>query len=149
MDYCSGAAMIRMRTNKHFRATRFLGVVDDLQPIFCSVRIGIVAQRTGGGFKLKTLDYIFNRLPIAAIRGAIVGLPLTPGLDYLSFPSMRELAQGVAAAIDDIGRLNWMQQAAYEKCNTAFDWRDRGHTLRSAIEQAVNRRAAHARRAPP
>jgi glycosyltransferase involved in cell wall biosynthesis len=134
-------------TNR-FRATRFLGYVKDLEPIFRGVRIGIVAERTGGGFKLKTLDYVFNRVPIAAIRGGIAGLPLTPGLHYLSFESMRELAQGVAAMIDDIGRLNSLQQAAYEKCNTAFDWSDRGRTLRNAIQQAVSRqRAAHAGRA--
>jgi spore maturation protein CgeB len=74
-------------------------------------------------------------------------LPLTPGLHYLSFESMRELAQGVVAVIDDIERLNSMQKAAYEECDTAFDWSDRGRTLCNAIKQAVNRRcAAHARR---
>jgi len=131
-----------------FRATRFLGYVKELEPIFHGVRIGIVAERTGGGFKLKTLDYVFNRVPIAAIRGAIAGLPLTPGLHYLSFESMRELARGVAAVIDDTGQLNSLQQAAYEKCNAAFDWSDRGRTLCNAIRQAVSRqRAAHAGRA--
>jgi len=139
----------RLQARNRFRATRFLGYVKDLEPIFRGVRIGIVAERTGGGFKLKTLDYVFNRVPIAAIRGGIAGLPLTSGLHYLSFESMRELAQGIATAIDDIGRLNSLQQAAYEKCNTAFDWSDRGRTLCNAIQQAVNRqRAAHTRSAP-
>ena len=136
-----------LRTSSHYRATRFLGFIDDPEPIFRNVRIGIVAERTGGGFKHKSLDYIFNRVPIAAISGSIAGLPLTPGLDYLSFESMRELAQGVAAVIDDIERLNSMQQAAYEKCNAGFDWSDRGRTLCNAIQQAVNRQcAAHATR---
>ena len=135
-----------LQARNHFRATRFLGFVEDLEPIFRSVRIGIVAERTGGGFKLKTLDYIFNRVPIATIRGGIAGLPLTPGRDYLSFASVRELAQGVVAVIDDIQRLNSLQQAAYEKCKSGFDWSDRGRTLCSAIQKAVNRqRAAHAR----
>jgi polysaccharide biosynthesis protein PslH len=135
-----------LRARGHYRATRFLGFMDDLEPIFRNVRIGIVAERTGGGFKHKSLDYIFNRVPIAAISGSIAGLPLTPGLDYLSFESMRELVQGVAAVIDDIERLNSLQRAAYEKCNTGFDWSDRGRTLFNAIWQAVNRkRAAHAR----
>jgi hypothetical protein len=72
---------------------------------------------------------------------------MTPGLHYLSFQSMRELAQGVAAVIDDIERLNSLQRAAYEKYNTGFDWSDRGRTLCNAIQQAVNRQcAAHARR---
>jgi glycosyltransferase involved in cell wall biosynthesis len=136
-----------LRNKKHFRATRFQGFVGDLEPIFRSVRIGIVAERTGGGFKLKTLDYIFNRVPIAAIRGGIAGLPLTPGLHYLSFESMRELAQGVTAAIDDIEGLNSLQRAAYKKCEGGFDWSDRGRTLVDAIQQAVIRQcAAHARR---
>ena len=135
-----------LQARSHFRATRFLGFVEDLEPIFRSVRVGIVAERTGGGFKLKTLDYIFNRVPIATIRGGIAGLPLTPGLHYLSFASVRELVQGVVAVIDDIQRLNFLQQAAYEKCKSGFDWSDRGRTLCSAIQKAVNRqRAAHAR----
>ena len=130
----------RLQDKNHFRATRFPGFVEDLEPIFRSVRINIVAERTGRGFKLKTLDYIFNRVPIAAIKGSIAGLPLTPGLDYLSFESMRELAHGVARVIDDIERLNSLQQAAYEKCDTGFDWSDRGRTLSNAIRQAVNRK---------
>jgi hypothetical protein len=83
----------RLQDKNHCRATRFLGFVEDLEPILRSFRIGIVAERTGGGFKLKTLDYIFNRVPIAAMRSSIAGLPLTPGLDYLSFESMREPAR--------------------------------------------------------
>jgi polysaccharide biosynthesis protein PslH len=135
-----------LRAEGRFRATRFLGFVEDLEPIFRSVRIGVVAERTGGGFKLKTLDYIFNRVPIAAIRGGIAGLPLTPGLHYLSFESMQELAQGVATMIDDIERLNHLQQAAYEKCMTGFDWGERGRTLCGAIRQAaIQQRPAHPR----
>jgi polysaccharide biosynthesis protein PslH len=120
------------------QVTRFHGFVDNLGEFLASRRMGLVVEETGGGFKLKALDYIFNRVPIAAIRGSTVGLPLTQGLDYLSFPSMRELAQGVAAVIDDIERLNSMQRAAYEKCNAGFDWSCRGRTLYNAIQQAVN-----------
>jgi glycosyltransferase involved in cell wall biosynthesis len=124
-----------LRDKNHLRAIRFLGFVEDLGPIFRSIRIGIVAERTGGGFKLKTLDYIFNRVPIAAIGGSIAGLPLTAGLHYLSYASMRELAQGVSAEIDDIKRLNLLQSAAYEKCSTGFDWSDRGRMLWEAASQ--------------
>jgi polysaccharide biosynthesis protein PslH len=93
-------------------------------------RLGLVIEKTGGGFKLKTLDYIFNRVPMAAIKGNISGLPLTPGLHYLSFESMRELAQGVVAVIDDVERLNSMQQAAFEKCESGFE-RPRRYSLQS------------------
>jgi len=129
-----------LRAKNHFRAIRFLGFVEDLGPIFTSIRIGVVAERTGGGFKLKTLDYIFNRVPIAAIRGSIAGLPLTAGFHYLSFASMGELAQGVSAVIDDIERLNLLQSAAYEKCSTGFDWNDRGRMLCSAMWEAASQK---------
>ena len=88
--------------------------------------------------KLKTFDYIFNRAYIAVLRSGIAGLTL--GLHYLSFEAMREHAQDVAAVIDDIERLNSLQQAAYEKCESGFDWSDRGRSLYNAIRQAMNRR---------
>jgi polysaccharide biosynthesis protein PslH len=129
------------------KTTRFHGFVADLGKFLAARRVGLVVEQTGGGFKLKSLDYIFNRVPIASIRGSIAGLPLTPGLHYLSFESMRELAQGVVTIIDDIERLNRLQQAAYEKCNTSFDWNDRGQALRDAIRQAAEGQdAARARR---
>ena len=121
------------------QATRFHGFVDNLGEFLAARRMGLVIEETGGGFKNKALDYIFNRVPIAAIRGSMAGLPLTQGLDYLSFESMRELAQGVAAVIDDFERLNSLQQDAYEKCENGFDWSDRGRTLFDAIQQALNR----------
>src|SRR5205807_10506863 len=105
----------------------------DALPIFgeflAARRMGLVVEQTGGGFKLKTLDYIFNRVPIAAMKGSMAGLPLTPGLHYLSFDSMWKLAQGIVAVIDDIARLNSMQQAAYEQCVTVFYFSDLGRSL--------------------
>ena len=68
----------------------------------------------------------------------MAGLPLRAGLHYESFQSMRELAQGVAALIDDIERLNSLQRAAYESCDSGFDWSDRGRTLSDAMRQALS-----------
>jgi glycosyltransferase involved in cell wall biosynthesis len=134
-----GPDAFRKTWEAKLQATRFHGFVEDLGGFLAMRRMGLLVDETGGGFKNKALDYIFNRLPIAAIRGSMAGLPLTQGLDYLSFESMRELAQGVAAVIDDVERLNSVQQAAYEKCERGFDWSDRGRALFDAIQQAVNR----------
>jgi glycosyltransferase involved in cell wall biosynthesis len=124
------------------KATRFVGFVDNLGEFLSARRMGLVIEQIGGGFKLKTLDYIFNRVPIAAVKGSIAGLPLTPGTHYLHFESMLELAQGVAAVIDDDSRLNSLQHAAYEKCRTRFNWSDRGRALCDAFRQAINQRRA-------
>jgi glycosyltransferase involved in cell wall biosynthesis len=151
-----GPDSFRKAWEARVEATRFHGFVEDLGEFFAARRMGLVVEETGGGFKNKILDYIFNRVPIAAISGSMAGLPLTEGLDYLSFESMRELAQGVAAVIDDIERLNCMQQAAYEKCNTRFDWSERGRTLCNAMREATGRQrdaktrnwAAHSESSP-
>jgi polysaccharide biosynthesis protein PslH len=141
-----GPASFRQAWEARVKATRFHGFVDNLGEFLAARRMGLVVEQIGGGFKLKTLDYIFNRVPIAAIRGSVAGLPLAPGLHYLSFESMRDLARGVIAVIDDIERLNSLQQAAYEKCDTGFDWADRGRTLGNVIRQtATERHAAQAR----
>jgi hypothetical protein len=137
-----GPDSFRKAWEARVRATRFHGFVDNLGEFLAERRMGLVIEETGGGFKNKALDYIFNRVPIAAIRGSMNGLPLTERLHYLSFKSMRELALGVAAVIDDIERLNSLQQAAYEKCESGFDWPDRGRTLYDAMRQAINRRYA-------
>jgi glycosyltransferase involved in cell wall biosynthesis len=137
-----GPDSFRKAQGASVKATRFHGFVEDVGEFLAAQRFGLVIEKTGGGFKLKTLDYIFNGVPIAAIRGSISGLPLTPGLDYLSFESMRELGEGVVALIDDIERLNSMQQAAYKKCESGFDWSDRGRTLYDIIRQAASRQSA-------
>jgi hypothetical protein len=134
----------KLRAAGHLRATRFLGFVEDPEPIFGAARIGIIAERTGGGFKLKSLDFVFHRLPIAATYGSLSGLPLTPDIDYLSFASVSELAQGVVASIDDLDRLNALQNAAYEKCRAARNWAwdERGKTLLRAMQDALDNRAS-------
>jgi polysaccharide biosynthesis protein PslH len=128
---------VRRAWEGRVKATRFHGFVDHLEKFLAARRMGLVVEETGGGFKLKTLDYVFNRLPMAAIRGSMTGLPLTEGVDYLCFGSMPELANGVATAIDDIERLNSMQHAAYKNCERRFDWSDRGKILCDVIRQAV------------
>jgi glycosyltransferase involved in cell wall biosynthesis len=132
------------------QATRFHGFLENLGEFLAVRRMGLVVEETGGGFKHKALDYIFNRVPIAAIKGSMAGVPLTQGLDFLSFESMRELARGICAVIDDIERLNSLQQAAYAKCQGSFDWSDRGRNLFNAIQQALNRQQdAYARKSVP
>jgi glycosyltransferase involved in cell wall biosynthesis len=131
------------------KATRFVGFVDNLGDFLAARRMGLVIEQTGGGFKLKTLDYIFNRVPIAAIRGSIAGLPLTPGLHYLSYDSMAELARGIAAVIDDVERLNSLQRAAYKECENKFSWSDRGQFLFDNIQQGDKRHSASAAKAAP
>jgi glycosyltransferase involved in cell wall biosynthesis len=123
------------------RATTMLGRVDDLDPLLARTRIGVVAEPLGGGFKLKVLDYVFNRVPIAALAGSVEGVPLRPGTDILMFGDAAALARGVVAVIDDTARLNALQSNAFDQCRDAFDWATRG----TAFAKALHRLSVDAR----
>ncbi|SMF59094.1 Glycosyltransferase involved in cell wall bisynthesis [Tistlia consotensis] len=114
-------------------ATRLVGRVESVAPHLDEARIAVVAERLGGGFKLKVLDYVFNGLPVAALDGSVAGTPLSPPDSMLSFANHRPLAEGVLAALDDLDLLNRLQASAYRACSGRFDWSDRGRELAASI----------------
>jgi len=117
---------------QRFPAVRFEGRVDDVRPYMAKARLALVPDELGG-FKLKGLDYVFNRLPILAMRVALPGMPLQDGLSVGLFDSHRALAEGVVALIDDFAALNRRQREAYQACATRFDWRRIGKHLVDSI----------------
>jgi hypothetical protein len=96
-------------------------------------RIAIVPERNGGGFKLKVLEYVFNRLPVFALRGSFAGVPLIHGDSVMLFDDQEALARGVLDTIDDLDRLNALQERAFAACRDRFDWASRGHQILSVI----------------
>ena len=46
------------------------------------------------------------------------------------------LAHGVLEAINDVERLNRLQERAWTACADSFDWASRGHQIVSAIANA-------------
>jgi glycosyltransferase involved in cell wall biosynthesis len=121
----------RMRRNAS--ATQFTGRVDDVLAFMRNARIALVAERHGGGFKLKVLDYIFNRMPILALSGSVAGVPLRHDDGILLYEDYESLARGVLQVIDDCDRLNQLQDRAYAACRDQFDWTSRGERLMSAV----------------
>ncbi|MBI5118032.1 glycosyltransferase [Candidatus Poribacteria bacterium] len=111
------------------KAVEFIGWVESLKEILLESRVAIVAEKAGGGFKLKSLDYVFHRVPIAALKGTMAGLPLVPNRDYLEFDSIEDLVGGVIEAIDDIDRLNRISKNAFDVCRDKFDWGRSGELL--------------------
>lgn len=115
-------------------ATTFTGRVDDVTPYMEQARAAIVPEHIlGSGFKLKVLDYVFNRLPIFGLDGAVSGVPLRAGESIMLFADHAALAQGVLQVIDNLEFLNGMQERAYGACRDGFDWASRGRHLLSTI----------------
>jgi glycosyltransferase involved in cell wall biosynthesis len=114
-------------------ATRFTGTVPDIEPYLDQARIAIVPERNGGGFKLKVLEYVFNRVPVFALDGSFAGVPLRHSESAMLYPDHAALAHGVLEAIDDADQLNRLQDQAFAACSGRFDWSSRGRQLVAAI----------------
>jgi polysaccharide biosynthesis protein PslH len=97
-----------------------------------------------GGFKLKSLDYVFNRLPIFAMEGAVPGTPLGDRCGLRLFGSHLALARGVVDTIDDTAALNEQQETAFALSADRFDWDAIGHGLVWQIRKAPVTRCAKA-----
>jgi glycosyltransferase involved in cell wall biosynthesis len=129
----SGDERFLNRLRHRTRATTFTGTVPDVTRYMDQARIAIVPERNGGGFKLKVLEYVFNRIPVFALRGSFAGVPLVHGDSVMLYPDHEALAKGVLATIDDLDRLNRLQERAFAACRDRFDWSSRGHQILSVI----------------
>jgi glycosyltransferase involved in cell wall biosynthesis len=117
---------------------RFVGRVDDVSPYFAEARVGIMADRVGGGFKHKNLQYIFHRVPLVTMTGQAHGLALDEGDDLIVAETLEDLALKVVALIDDFERLNALQNRAFAKCQGHFEWPVRGAQLFQALRSAAD-----------
>jgi polysaccharide biosynthesis protein PslH len=115
------------------RATSFHGFVDDVGPHLERARIGIVPESIGGGFKLKFLDYIFWRVPVATVTQAVAGLSEELQSTMLRNDTLPGLVRDIVANIDRVDDLNRMQERAFALGRAQFDWSVRGERFLEAI----------------
>jgi len=121
----------------------FRGFVDDLSEEFRHARVALVPEEIGGGFKLKILDYIFSRVPVAAVDAALNGIPNRLKSQFIIESGIEKLLTTIAAVIEDIDRLDLMQNRAFELAEDLFNWDANGRRLLEALEFiARDRRSA-------
>lgn len=123
---------------KAFPFVEITGAVDSFEEYLLESRIAIIAEGVGGGFKLKSLDYIFHKIPMAILNGSISGVPISSGRDYLGYDSLDELVDGIVGEIDNVDKLNDMANAAFSLCEHVFDWDNRAQILNSLIERLIH-----------
>lgn len=129
----SGPEPILAAWRQRFPGVAIHGRVPAVEPYIQGARISIVPERTGGGFKHKVLNAVFQRSPIFAIAGSITEIPLQEGLSLRQFADFPALAQGVIDEIDNVDALDRQQDAAYQACRHLFHWPDRAHILRRSL----------------
>lgn len=114
-------------------AVDYRGWVDSAEDFLADCRLGIVAEPLGGGFKLKALDYLAMRVPIAAITGSLPYLPLVPGVSMIEAEDESKLATAIVAAIDDPAGLENMAESAYLACGPTLRWQEQVDLLTEAV----------------
>lgn len=114
---------------QRYPQTQVMGFVDDLNALIGSARMGIIADTVGGGFKMRLLSHVFQRLPIVGLSGAISGLPTPEGEGYLGVSDLDKLVGVVQQSIDDLPLLNGIQNKAFEDCLPRFSWQSRAQSL--------------------
>lgn len=116
------------------KATRFLGFVENLASAVRDYRMGLVIEETGGGFKLKTLDYIYGRLPVAALQGSFRGIPAAVAENFVLGGTAEALARSIVDHIDDTDDLDRRQSQAAAAAEGVFSWTANGRKLLQAFE---------------
>lgn len=115
------------------RATVVHGFVDNLEHHMRAARIAAVPEIIGGGFKLKFLDYIFSRVPVATISHAAAGLPVQVRECLIQCSNVAGLVNSIVQHIDRVAELNDRQSQAIKAASALYRWSDRGISLRNAI----------------
>lgn len=112
----------------------FRGYVDDLDAYLATVRLGLIPDEIGGGFKLRALTHAFRRVPMLAVESALNGMGFTPGRDFVAATDVAEAARIAVTLLDDFDRLNAVQASAFQTCQATFDWADRGRDIAAFID---------------
>lgn len=111
---------VRDRYGRYTEHLRFHGRVDNLATIMAGSRGGLVPDLLGGGFKLKVLDYAFQRLPIFALRQAVAGTSPNEQSAMFLADDLDSLVETIVNNIDDLVALNGHQQSAFELISARF-----------------------------
>ena len=130
------AEALQREWTPRLQATRFSGFADDVNAVLDGARIGLLIDAIGGGFKLKVLSYLQARTPVAALRGSFEGIPEEVARHFLVAPDAERLVAAIIAAIDDLPRLNAMQEGALRASEGRFDWPENGRRFAAALAQS-------------
>jgi glycosyltransferase involved in cell wall biosynthesis len=129
---------LRAALEPGLQATTLHGFVEDVEPLFSNARMAVIPELIGGGFKLKLLDYLFGRLPMASIRAAAAGMPAEIREQMILADDLESLVAAIIENIDRTEQLNKMQQRGFELAEAAYGWEERGLEMKAAIESAMN-----------
>ncbi|WP_409364785.1 glycosyltransferase [Bradyrhizobium sp. JYMT SZCCT0428] len=99
---------------------KFHGLVSDIAEALAGSRGGLVAEDLGGGFKLKVLDYAFNRVPIFGLNRAMGGTTAEERRAMILADDMESLGTAIVQNIDNLPKLNQSQNRLFDLVSDRF-----------------------------
>ena len=119
----------------------FTGPVAEVRSYMASSRIGVTPESDGGSFTLKSVEYVFNRLPLFSMARAVGDFPLVAGESIEAFSDIAAMCRAIVEQIDRTEHLDAMQRAAFEACAEFRSDRPPREAIRQALLRA--RRNGH------
>jgi hypothetical protein len=122
-----------------YPSINFKGFVEDIDDYLANVRIGLLPDEIGGGFKNRALMYAANRVPMMAVNSAMDGMGFDSGVHFAGSRNVDEMAKAIPALLEDFATLNALQEHAFDHIRTAYNWAERGrdlHAFAQGLRQA-------------
>ena len=107
----------------------FFGSFDHLSEVVAGADVALVLEELGGGFKLKTLDYIFSGLAIVGLPLAMSGSGLEANTDYIAVDSIEAAMPAIDALLQDRATAKKLAESALKKATGQYDWTERANRL--------------------
>ena len=106
-----------------------LGFVDEIYTLLKSSDIAIVPLQSGGGTRLKILDYFAVGLPVVTTRKGIEGIAAISQTHALIVDDTEEFIEALAYLIDHPDERKRLGTNAFELVETQYDWEIIGRRL--------------------
>ncbi|OPZ86636.1 MAG: Spore coat protein SA [Firmicutes bacterium ADurb.Bin419] len=107
-----------------------LGFIDDLHSVFSASDMAIVPLSSGGGTKLKVLDYLGAGLPIISTNKGIEGLNIVPGQhSVIAKDAGPDFVRVILQLANDPELRNTLGNSARKLAEEEYDWKIIGESL--------------------
>ena len=130
---------LRAELQQRYPKLTFRGYIADVDAYLTTVRLGILPDAVGGGFKLRALTYAFNRVPMLAVQGALAGMGFIAGQTHVEAADLGGMVDAARGLVGDFCTLNRIQEAAFRHCEGRFDWRQRATDLHAFARRLATR----------
>jgi len=129
-------------TAKANELIEFLGFVNDIEPVFNSVRLSIAPLRYGAGVKGKINSSMSYGVPVVASPVAAEGMGLEQNVDVLIADSPADFANAIVQAYDDEQLWDRLSDAALANLENHFSFAVATEQLRAILNLSRPERSA-------